>query len=193
VVQPEQPGQPRMRSLPRGTRVMPVGITANSVGLGDTYGQRLRRTLLVGVPLAIVLALTIGIWLALGTAKPMRTFSLSNGVYAYTFLFYKSSETVNLVQGSGLKAEKAIVIAKPTNDEVINDCGEVGKDWKTAFTATVDGMERPVCRYKENVYLVTFYHGKARHLFEVTYTNAHATPQADDVRQIMQSIKVSLE
>jgi hypothetical protein len=193
VVQPEQPAQPPVRSLPRNSPVMPVGITANSVGLGDSYGQRIRRLLAVGVPLVAVLALTLGVWLALGNTKSLRTFSITNGVYVYDFLFYKSSETVNLLAGSGLKAQdKALVIAKPTNDEVINDCSEVGKQWKNAFTTTIEGVERPVCVLNDSVYLVTFYHGKAKHLFEITYMSPHDS-KPEEVKQITQSIKVSLE
>jgi len=193
VVQPEQHAQPPVRSLPRNAPYMPVGVTANSVGLGDTYAQRIRRLLMVGAPLVAVIALVMGIWLALGNAKSMRTFSLTNGVYSYTFSFYKSSETVNLIAGSGLKAsDKALVIAKPTNDEVVNECTDLGKKWKKTFTVIVEGVERPVCQLNDNIYLVTFYHGKAKHLFEITYNIKHDT-QGEDVKQIMQSLKVSYE
>jgi hypothetical protein len=193
VVQPEQPLQPPMRSLPRNAPVMPVGVTANSVGLGDTYVQRIRRLLMIVLPLVAVVALTIGVWLAAGSSKPFRTFSISNGAYLYDFFFYKSSETVNLVAGSGLQApDKALVIAKPTSDEVVNDCSEVGKQWKNAFTVSVETVNRPVCVLGNNVYLVTFYHGKAKHLFEITYTGSE-DKKIDDVKQIMQSIKVSVE
>jgi hypothetical protein len=193
VVQPVQSDSPQMRTLPRNAASMPVGVPANSVGLGDTYGQRLRRLLWVGIPLTVVIALACSAWLAVGNAKPLRTVTLNNGVYAYNFLFYKSTESVNLVGGSGLQADgKALVIAKQTTDNVVKDCGEVGKKWKNAFTVAVEGVDRPVCVLNDNVFLVTFYHGKVKHLFEVTYTSPHAI-SANDVRKIMESIKVAQE
>jgi hypothetical protein len=147
----------------------------------------------VGVPLTIVLALVVGVWLATVNAKPLRQVSVSNGVYAYDFLFYKSAETVNLIGGSGLQAHgKALVIAKQTSDDVVKTCAEVGRDWKDAFTVPVEGVDRPVCVQNGNVFLVTFYHGKIKHFFEITYTTPGAANDAD-VRQIMQSIKVAQE
>jgi hypothetical protein len=193
VVQPVQSASPQMRSLPRNANAMPIGVTANSVGLGDTHGQRLRRLLWVGVPLAVVLALVFGVWLAAVNAKPLQPSSISNGVYAYNFLFYKSAETVNLVGGSGLEAhDKALVIAKQTSDEVVKTCAEVGREWKDAFTVSVEGVDRPVCMRSDNVFLVTFYHGKIKHFFEITYTSPSAISSAD-VRQIISSLKVAQE
>jgi len=193
VVQPEQSASPQMRSLPRNTVYMPVGVAANSVGLGGGSGRRLRRSLVAGIALMAVLALAFGVWIAATHTKPLHEFSLNNGAYTYNFLFYKSSETVNLVGGAGLKSgSKAFVIAKPTSDEVTNDCNKVGKKWKQAFTVSVEGTGRPVCSIDDNVFLVMFTHGKAKHLFEITYTSPQAASTAD-VRQIMQSIKVSFD
>ncbi len=192
VVQPQQPSPPPVRSLPRNATAMPLGLSANSVGLGIGGGLNTRKILFIGIPITVVLALALGTWLFVRSFAPLNIHTITNSAYEYSFLFYRSSESVNLVAGEGLKYDsKALVIAKPTNDDVVKSCDEMGSKWKEAFTVQVEGVEHPVCRFNDNVFLVTFFHGKAKHLLEITYTTPHAI-NVNDVRQIVQSLRVSL-
>jgi hypothetical protein len=192
VIQPQQEAAPSPRTLPRGATDMPLGLSANSVGLSDGGGPSLRRIALIGLPLTVVLALVLGIWLLVRSLAPLAPQTISNSSYEYNFLFYKSAETINLVAGEGLKyGDKALVIAKPTSDPVVGNCSQLEGGWREAMRVKVEGVERPVCVLHDSVFLVSFYHGDSRHMLEVTYTAPHAA-NTSDVRQIMGSVRVAL-
>ncbi len=171
---------------------MPLGVSANSIGL-DGRPTNTRLLLMVGIPLLILLSVTFGSWLVVQSVSLFRTKHLTNGAYTYSFSFYKSAETVNLDQGVGLQyGTHAWVIAKPTTDEVVNDCASVAGKWQNAFTARVEGAERPVCTDGSTTFFVTFYHGTARHLFEITYSDKKDVNQ-DYVRKFIESLRVTLD
>lgn len=171
---------------------MPFGLSANSVGL-DGRSTNWRRILYIGIPLTTLLAVACAAWLVVRSLAPLTTQAIYNGAYEYSFLFYKKSETVNLAAGSGLQyANKALVIAKPTGDDIVTACNKVGPKWKDAFTVRIEGVQRPVCQLNDNVFLVLFPHGRANHLFEITYTAPRAADTAE-VQRIMQSLQVSLQ
>ncbi|HUC89653.1 MAG TPA: hypothetical protein VMR45_02535 [Patescibacteria group bacterium] len=181
------------KSFKRGVP-MPTGVSANSIGL-DGRVSNIRRLLMLGLPLTVLLVLVLGIWLLVQqNLTVFSTKNLTNGTYSYTFSFYKKAEPVNLNQGEGLQyGNHATVIAAPTTDEITNDCSLVaGGQWKTAFTAIVAGSSRPVCSRDNTSYFVTFNYGQARHLFEITYTNTKDA-KLSDVRTIIESLTVSLD
>lgn len=192
VVSPEQPASVRpVRSLPRGAQSMPFGLSANSVGLGDG-GLNWRRMLFVGIPLTVVLALALGTWLYAQRANTLSLKNVANGAYSYDFLFYKTAEPVNLLAGQGYKYDsKALAIAKPTSEEVVRECAQLGEKWTEVFAVTVEGVPHPACVLNGNVFAVMFAHGQANHLFEITYTSPQAVNR-NDVRRSMESLKVTL-
>jgi hypothetical protein len=191
VVQPDQPAPSTARVLPHNAKVMPFGLSANSVGLGNG-GLNWRRVLFVSIPLTVVLAVAVGTWLFVRSLAALTPHTVYNSSFEYTFLFYRSSETVNLQGGSGLKFDgKAFVVAKPTSTDIITDCARLGTKWQPAFHVRIEGVEYPVCRLRDNVFLVTFNHGNTKHLFEISYSAPHAI-NTTDVKQIMESIKVAL-
>jgi len=197
IVKPEVASVRPVRSLPFGAKDMPVGLSANSVGLGTGQGISMRRILFTGIPLTILIAVAVGTWLFARSLAPLAPKALVNGSYQYDFLFYKNSELVNLVAGQGLKyGNQAIVIAKTTTDDVVSECKQMNtkkQQWKEAFRTEVMGVERPVCRLNDNVYVMTFYGGsETKHLLEISYTSPH-TANTDDVRKITSSLKVTLE
>lgn len=197
VIEPETASAKPVRSLPFGVKDMPVGLSANSVGLGSGQGFSMRRILFTGIPLTILIAVAVGTWLFARSLAPLSPKTLVNGSYQYDFLFYKKSEPVNLVEGQGLKySNQAIVTAKTTTDDVVSECKQMNtrkQQWKEAFRTEVMGIERPVCRLDDNIYVVTFYGaGGTKHLLEISYTSPH-TINTDDVRKIVTSLKATLE
>lgn len=174
---------------------MPLGLSANSIGLDGR--SPVRRRIVGAVLLAVcVIGLCVGGWIGAKSLEPLRPKSIVNGVYEYTFLFYKDAEPVNLVAGQGFKYDdKALLIAKPADEPVITDCNQLNTrkyTWQQAFTAQVLGAERPVCRLGNTVFAVTFFAGQAEHLLEVSYTEPGVV-NADEVRAIMESIRVTLQ
>jgi hypothetical protein len=101
-----------------------------------------------------------------------------------------------LVAGLGFEyRNKAVVIAKTTNDSVSNDCSDMNTrktQWKESFRTEVAGVERPVCQLHDTVFMVTFYQGRAAHLLEVSYMSKHDVNN-NDIRQIVESVKATLE
>lgn len=195
IVEPQAPFSKPLRSLPRNTRVMPVGLSANSVGL-DGRTNHARKVLFIGVPLTILLAVCLGTWLFARSLSPLTQKTIVNGAYEYSFVFYEDAEPVNLVAGEGFNHNnKALVIAKPSNDDVTKTCEQMNtrhKQWKEAFRAEVMGVERPVCRLKDNVYMVTFFQNSAEHLMEISYA-APLDTNSNDVRKIVESLRVTLQ
>jgi hypothetical protein len=169
---------------------MPVGISANTVDVvGNVRKTRMRSLLFLGIPIAILLAVVVGVWLAARIISPLHQTVISNEGYDYHFLFDKSAEPVNLVQGDGLQLDnRALVIAKPTSDNLIQDCGAVGRGWTQAFMVLIEGREQRVCTLDNKAFLAIFYHGTEKHLFEITYT----IPQRDyhDLQTIFGSLKI---
>ena len=192
-MQPQQPTPPPMRSLPRNATAMPFGMSANSLGMDDASALRLRRLLFIGIPVTVLLVLVLVTWLFVRNLTALSPQALTNSAFEYDFLFYKKSETVNLVAGSGLKYDnKALVIAKPTSDDVAKECANMTDGaWREVFRVSVEGVERPVCRLNDTVFALTVFHGKTKHLFEVTYNSPHDV-NTNDLRRIMESLKISL-
>ncbi len=172
---------------------MPVGVSANALGLTGYVSQR-RRAVLAGAFAVLVFVIMCVIYALVQSSHVFSQKTLSNGAYQYTFDFYKSAEPVNLVQGEGVQyGNTATAIAAPTSDAVAADCRHVGSEWQTAFMVVVNGDPRPVCSIGAKRYLLQFYYANARHLFEVTYATPQLGASQQQVRHIMQSMKVMLQ
>src|ERR1700742_5004712 len=87
------------RKLPYNAKHMPLGISANTLGVKPRSLWDIRRILFLGVPLTILLSLSVGVWLAARHISLLGPKDLGNGSYNYHFIFYKAAEPVNLEQG----------------------------------------------------------------------------------------------
>lgn len=192
VYQPTRPDQPR--KTPFNPRHMPVGVSANTIDVARRIRiHKLRRMLFFGVPVAVLLLVVAGIWLAARGLSPLSPKTVSNDIYEYHFLYYKDAEPVNLDQGAGLQdGNLSLVIAKPTTDPTYSSCSDVGKEWSRAFVVTLERQERLVCTRSNKEYVIIFTHEEKRHLFEVTFTSTQSGKgKADEIRTIFQSLKVT--
>jgi hypothetical protein len=191
-VRNQSPAPALPRKLGLNAKHMPVGVSANTIDVaGNARLLRLRRTLFLGVPVAVLLAVVFSVWFIAYTMSPLGQKVISNDRYDYHFAFYKSAEPVNLQLGEGLKLDnRAIVIARPTTDNAITDCRGVGKDWRQAFIVSIEGHRQIVCSLDNKAFLAIFYHGQERHLFEITYSSAQKGEQPE-IQEIFSSLKVT--
>jgi len=190
----QQPSPLLPRRLAPGAKHMPMGVSANTVGVAHSIRlAKIRRLLFLGVPVIILLAVVAGVWLAARNLSQLDHKAIRNGAYDYNFDFYKAAEPVNLLQGQGLRLDKrAIAIAAPTTDAIILDCSSLGREWKEAFEVYIEGEKRPVCSESDKSFLAIFPHGTQPHLFKVSYTSAQRDEQGrKDIETIFSSIKVS--
>ncbi len=130
--------------------------------------------------------------LLIGLLSPMKTQSLTNGGYTYTFKFYKAASEVQAGNRNALKDDTRKVIAggQPTTDRDLSSCSSVGSAWREAFRVTINGTDRPVCSEDNNrVYLANFEAFDHRHDFILTYMEAQ--PDTTAAKTIFSSIHVS--
>jgi hypothetical protein len=191
IYRPSEPGLPR--KMPFNAQHMPMGVSANTINVASHLrAQRIRRLLFFSIPLTVLLAVVVAVWLAARSLAPLQPKVISNDIFDYHFMFYKTAEPVNLDQGSGLQDDnRSLVIAKPTTDYLYTDCSEVGKEWRRAFTALIQGKEQLVCTRDNKAYVVIFSHKEKRHLFEITYTSSQ-NGKTEELNRIFSSLEVTI-
>jgi len=192
VVRSGVPVKALPRKLPYNARHMPVGVSANTLGV--VPGRvNMRRLLFIGIPLVLLLSVSLGTWLLARNLSPLGQKVISNDIYDYHFLFYKAAEQVNLAQGHGLQYDNHVVaIARPSRDNTIQECGVIGSGWHRAFMVTLEGREQQVCTLNNRAYLIIFYHGDVRHLFELTYTSRQPDSRNKEIQKIIESVTVTI-
>lgn len=156
----------------------------------------MRHILFYGVPVAALLAIAFGTWLFVRSLEPLMTKSMVNGVYQYSFLFYKDAEPANFQGGQGFRYDDRVsVVAGKTPLDVYGKCAELNtkkQAWQEALTVDIQGVQRPVCKY-QNIYMVTFFGAnQSQHMMQVVYDDG-GDEEKPAVQKIMQSVKVSLE
>lgn len=124
--------------------------------------------------LALLIALFIGPFVRSYLIKPdLKEIKLANSTYLYTFKFYENPLATQVKDAAAYTYKHtAVVLAEPTQDEVVTSCLDIGDGWSQAFMTSVNGSDRPVCTLTSgnaHIYATNFSAFDTTHMFTVTY------------------------
>ena len=193
--QPLTPLKPILNQPPLGPPAAPVDHLAMAEPV-TAVRKRGRRKYLKPITYGLALLILIAagyLFISSTVNNSLTTKTLSDGGFSYSFSFYKAAMLVHFSDGTYAYKFKDSVIAgvKPTNDNLVTNCSEIGNQWQTAFTVQVYGATRVVCTNNNTDYSMMFKALGHNQLFSVVYYSKQSSSLNSKLQTILSSVKVN--
>jgi len=147
---------------------------------------------------AVLILIVGGMMLLKNMSSNMKTFSIKNGNYTYSFKYY-STATHTEIGGQNSysytnKTGKIIASVQPTEESPVTSCAKLGAKWQQVSSVTIEGNQHPVCLASTGnvkAYDVIFSAQNSNHLFLITtYDDPGADSSNSALNAIFGSVRV---